>query len=176
MHEIDYTPESTIIFGGVLASDELTHRIKHKPIFYIVNTDPSNMPGQPWIVIYIRENVDYFDPLGRAPNRINEHHVSSISPHGYLRMISPVQSQTSRKCGQFCLYYSYYRARNFSMSCIVNSLTLDFSINDYIVQQFVDNYMKYIGMLELDSYVVYGFINLEYSMNNNNYISKQAVE
>ena len=132
---------SSSIFGGVLASDELPHRIKHKPVFYIVNTDPSNMPGQHWIVIYIGENVDYFDPLGRAPNRIIEHRLSSISPDGYLRMISPVQSQTSRKCGQFCLYYSYYRARNFSVSCIVNSLTLDFTINDYIVQQFVDNYM-----------------------------------
>ena len=66
-------PVSRSIFGGVLASDELPHRIKHKPVFYIVYTDPSNMPGQHWIVIYIRENVDYFDPLGRAPNRIIEH-------------------------------------------------------------------------------------------------------
>ena len=121
-------PVSRSIFGGVLASDELPHRIQHKP-------------GQHWIVIYIGENVDYFDPLGRAPNRIIEHRLSSISPDGYFRMISPVQSQTSHKCGQCCLYYSYYRARNFSMSCIVNSLTLVFTINDYIVQQFVDNYM-----------------------------------
>ena len=126
-------PVSSSIFGGVLASDELPHRI-HKPVLYTVNTDPSNTPGQHWLVIYIGENVDYFDPLGRAPNRINEHRLSSISPDGYLRMISPVQNQTSRKCGQFC-------ARNFSMSCIVNSLTLDFTINDYILQQFVDNYM-----------------------------------
>ena len=68
---------------------------------YIVNSDPSNMPGQHWIVIYIGENVDYFDPLERAPTRIIEHHLSSISSHGYLRMISPVQSQTSRKSGSF---------------------------------------------------------------------------
>ena len=48
-------PVSRSILGGVLASDELPHR-------YIVNTDPSNMPGQHWIVIYIGENVDYFNP------------------------------------------------------------------------------------------------------------------
>ena len=62
-------PVSSSIFGGVLASDELPYRIKHKPVFYIVNTDPSNMPMQHWIVIYIRENVDYFYPLGRAPQQ-----------------------------------------------------------------------------------------------------------
>ena len=39
-------PASSSIFGGFLASDELPHRIQHKPVFYIVNTDPSNMPGQ----------------------------------------------------------------------------------------------------------------------------------
>ena len=37
----------------------------------------------------------------------------------------------------------------------MNSLTLDFTINDYIVQKFVDKYMYYIGMLDLDLYVIY---------------------
>ena len=101
--KIIHDPVSSSIFGGVLASDELPNTIKHKPVFYIVNTNPSNMPGQHLIVTYIGENVDYFDPLGRAPNRIIEHHLSSISPHGYLRMISPVQSQISHKCGLLSL-------------------------------------------------------------------------
>ena len=41
------------------------------------------------------------------------------------------------------------------MSSIVNSLTLDLAINDYIVHQFVDNYMLEIRMLDLDLYVIY---------------------
>ena len=55
--KIIHDPVSSSIFGGVLASNDLPNTIKHKPVFYIVNTDPSNMPGQHWIVIYIGENV-----------------------------------------------------------------------------------------------------------------------
>ena len=128
-------------FGGVLAADELPHRIKQKPVFYIVNNDTSDKPGKHWIVIYNGEYVEYFDPLAESPNRVIEQFLSRASQNGYLRMTSPVQGQQSRKCGQFCLYYCYYRVRNYSMNCIVNSLTLDFAMNDYIVDQFVDNNM-----------------------------------
>ena len=132
-------PVSSSIFGGVLASDELPNKVKQKPVFYIVNTDPSYMPGQHWIVIYIGEDLEYFDPLGEAPNLITDDYLQRISPAGYLRNSSPVQGSNSHNCGQFCLYYSYYRARQISMACIVNSFTLDYAVNDYIVDQFVSN-------------------------------------
>ena len=133
-------PLASHVFGGVLAADELPHRIKQKPVFYIVNTDTSDKSGKHWIVIYNGKYTEYFDPLAESPNRIIEQYLSRISQNGYLR-ISPVQGQQSRNCGQFCLYYCYYRVRNFSMDCIVNSLTLDFAMNDYIVDQFVVNSM-----------------------------------
>jgi hypothetical protein len=134
----DYISSSN--FGGVLSSDELPDEIK-SPVFYIVNTDPSYMPGKHWIVIFVGEEVEYFDPLGEAPNSLMEHYLWRINPNGYLRNNKRVQGSRSNNCGQFCLYYSYYRVRNYTMQCILNSLTLDYAYNDYIVDQFVDNYL-----------------------------------
>ena len=134
-------PLASNAFGDVLAADELPDRIKQKPVFYIVNTDISDKTGKRWVVIYIGACVEYFDPLAKSPNAVIEHFLSRISPNGYLRMTSPVQGKQSRNCGQFCLYYCYYRVRNFPMQCIVNSLTLDLAVNDYIVDQFIQTYM-----------------------------------
>ena len=75
-------------------------------------------------------------------NSTIEHYLWSISPKGYLKITTALQGSTSSNCGQFCLYYSYFRARNFGMQCIVNSLTLDHAFNDYIVDHFVANYLN----------------------------------
>ena len=102
------------------------------------------MPGKHWVVIYIGEDrfVEYFDPLGEAPNSTIEHYLWSISPKGYLKITTALQGSTSSNCGQFCLYHLYFRARNFGMQWIVNSLTLDHAFNDYIVDRFVVNYLN----------------------------------
>ena len=132
------------IVGGVYASDAIPIHVKKRPLLHIVNTDPSYMPGKHWVVIYIGEDglVEHFDPLGEAPNSTIEHYLWSISPKGYLKITTALQGSTSSNCGQFCLYYSYFRARNFGMQCIVNSLTLDHAFNDYIVDHFVANYLN----------------------------------
>ena len=129
------------IVGGVYTSDALPIHAKKGPLLHIVNTDPSYMRGKHWLVIYIGEDgyVEYFDPLAEATNSTIEHYLWRISPEGYLKITTALQGSTSSHCGQFCLYYSYFRARNFGMQCIVNSLTLDHASNGYIVDHFVVN-------------------------------------
>ena len=58
------------IVGGVCASDAIPIHVKKRPLLYIVNTDPSYIPGEHWVVIYIGEDgsVEYFDPLPEVPS------------------------------------------------------------------------------------------------------------
>ena len=62
-------------FDGVFASD----RLPTKPRLFVCNTDPSDMPGEHWIAIYVDDNGhygEYFDSLGRPPNRLFEHYMN----------------------------------------------------------------------------------------------------
>ena len=52
-----------------------------------------------------------------------------------------VQGPSSDKYGHFCIYYSYFKSKGFTMSCILLSFTMDQAIIDYIVEDFVKNEM-----------------------------------
>ena len=58
-------PITNKYFDGVYSSDTLKE-IKEKPNLIICNTDPSNKPGEHWVLFFFSENsVDFFDSLGR---------------------------------------------------------------------------------------------------------------
>jgi len=62
-------------FYGVFACD----RLPTKPRLMVCNTDPSDMPGEHWIAIYVDDDGrygEYFDPLGRAPTRVFERYMN----------------------------------------------------------------------------------------------------
>ena len=47
-------------------SSDTLKEIKEKPNLIICNTDPSNKPGEHWVLFFFSENsVDFFDSLGR---------------------------------------------------------------------------------------------------------------
>ena len=58
-------PVNNKYFGGIFSIDTLQD-IKEKPTLIICNTDPSNKPGEHWILFFFYDNsVDIFDSLGR---------------------------------------------------------------------------------------------------------------
>ena len=58
-------PITNKYFDGIFSSDTLKE-ISEKPVLIICNTDPSNKPGEHWVIFFFRENsVDFFDSLGR---------------------------------------------------------------------------------------------------------------
>ena len=59
------SPITNKYFDGIFSSDTLKE-ITEKPFLIICNTDPSNKPGEHWVLFFFRENsVDFFDSLGR---------------------------------------------------------------------------------------------------------------
>ena len=124
---------------GVFASDELPSL--PSPSIFAVNLDPRHLPGSHWVVLYFgKDKAEYFDPLGEPPTPSLNRYLLQHSD-GYMWNNMAVQGPSSDKCGHFCIYYSYFKSKGFTMSCILRSFTMDYAINDYIVEQFVKNEM-----------------------------------
>ena len=58
-------PKTNFYFDGIFSIDTL-QEIKEKPDLIICNTDPSDQPGEHWVLFFFNENsVDFYDSLGR---------------------------------------------------------------------------------------------------------------
>ena len=58
-------PVTNQYFDGIYSADTLKE-IKEKPDLIICDTDPSNKPGECWVLFFFSDNsVDFFDSLGR---------------------------------------------------------------------------------------------------------------
>jgi hypothetical protein len=124
-------------FLGVFAIDNLPVTLPaRRPIMLVCNTDPARQPGKHWIVLYIDAHGEYFDSFGRAPNStfktfLNEHCLQWNFNDKQL------QSATSRFCGQYCVFYCFYRHLKIDAAVIIASLTTDTGLNDWMVHTFV---------------------------------------
>lgn len=131
---------STLGHSGVLAADELS--LIKRPGAYIVNTDPSHMPGQHWIAIYVPDQgpLEIFDPLGFHPNH-----------YTFLKMylkgkkikynVKRWQQAGTSTCGQFCIFYLYHKCRGWTLSHILDYYwNSDLNQNERLVVRFVGHY------------------------------------
>ena len=123
-------------YGGVLASDQLPIFVRNKPKIFIVNTDESFKPGLHWTVIYIDEKVpEYFDPLGDQPIEVFQDFLI-LNGLKYKINTKKVQSSLSSLCEMYCLFYAYFRCRDYSMNQILNVFRDNLLINDIIASYF----------------------------------------
>ena len=81
--KIDYKTKK--VFKKVCAFDQL-----EKPVFpsaYVINSDPSNEPGEHWIAVYFDKNGqgEYFDSYGLAPAFVGlESYMDTYSLSGWI--------------------------------------------------------------------------------------------
>jgi hypothetical protein len=126
-------------FEGVYASDELP-RTTPTEALYVVNTDPSDRPGEHWMVVYFDEKrrADYFDSFGLAPSiedvKAFLDRNSVVCKYNRKR----VQNPFSDACGHHCIFFAVHRCVGFDMNAIVNMYTEDDDFNDDIVKMFVN--------------------------------------
>ena len=126
--------------GNVCAADELPMTITYRPRTYIVNTDERYQPGSHWVVFYFprRGPTEFFDSNGYPPEHYHKRFKKVLLKNGryYIYNKHKVQAPGTMTCGQFCLFYSYYRCRGYTIKDIVNLLK-DPIMNDRIVTRFV---------------------------------------
>ena len=128
-------------FIGCFADDQLDQlKITSFPCFLITNLDSSNQPGTHWIGLGIfKEKIEIFDPLGfdifnwpKVPcGLMNFLHRLSVTRN--VEICPRIQSDSSRLCGIFSIFYILKRATA-TMKEIYSSFNLtDFEANDCIL-------------------------------------------
>lgn len=100
-------------FQGIYSADNLPSHV-NPPAFYVLNTDPHNLPGMHWKVIFI--DADYtgevFDSLAIPPcNSI----IRFMNKHSRIwqQNRQSFQHPLSSRCGVYVIYYVTQRI-NFS--------------------------------------------------------------
>lgn len=121
------------LFLGTLAYDELPY--KQKEGFYIVNTGHSSTSGIHWIVVLKRDGlIEYFDSLGNSPEfytkKIEEYLFRNCD--SYKMNLKRIQGN-SNFCGNYCIFFSFLRCKNYSMSNILDLFSDNLELNDVLV-------------------------------------------
>jgi hypothetical protein len=141
-------PFTRKLFDGFWFPD-IPADISKIPALIILNTDKSTGPGEHWCAAFISESkhCEYFDPLGAPPNNkiLGYSFLSHLSKHSKTIEYNtiPVQNITAQTCGPHCIYFSYFKARGFSLNAILTRFySSDTQLNDKLVTQFVLNLDK----------------------------------
>ena len=102
---------------------------------FVVNTKPHGSPGEHWVAIYKENNKkEYFDSYGFPP-LVTE--IKTFIGKNYRYNKATLQNFDTVVCGEYCIYFLYYRCRGYSMRDIVKFLFDEPSRNDEIVDDFV---------------------------------------
>ncbi len=132
-------------FKGVYASDNLpapTDLQKACPCFIITNTDPTGEPGQHWNSIFVDDYnaVTYFCSLGTEPKKPIYELLTSIGKVSICA--GEWQTANGDLCGEYSLFFSDLKCRNFNNSDIENLLdTENLHFNDCLINQYVYGHM-----------------------------------
>ena len=119
-------------FLGVFARDEIPKPQQYTSCL-IANTDEADQPGMHWVaIIYLaKKKTEFFDSFAFAPITYNVN-LPNAKSSAYR-----IQSTTSTVCGQFCLFYLYYRSLGHSMFKIYTMFSPNYIANDTLVRTFV---------------------------------------
>lgn len=102
-------------FKGVFACDKLPKsKIKKKPACFIINTDPSSLPGTHWVALYFPKSgkTNYFDSFGAKPNIKPIINFINNNSRSYVYNTNQLQNVFSTVCGNYCCEYLLHRCQN----------------------------------------------------------------
>ena len=123
-------------FLGVFAADELPRQMPVGSLA-IVNCCERTRPGKHWIAIYQESanRLEMFDSYGLPPSAYNLENKLPADVIVYNKR--QLQSVFSNVCGQYCLYYCYFKARGYAINDILAIFSNDVASNDYNVTYYV---------------------------------------
>src|ERR1700733_2901326 len=108
------------IFVGVFAADQIPE--KQYPGAYVVNTDPSNQPGQHWVAFFCTESgeLEAFDSFGNNPATYSKYIKEWMGTDYLVLSQSVLQSDDSTLCGNYCLYFILLRCHGFTYEDVLS--------------------------------------------------------
>ena len=84
---------------------------------------------------------EYFDSLGRPPNRLFEHYMNAHCRE-WTYNCKQLQSITSTFCGHYCVCFCILRSSGIDMRRFVRCFTRDTGLNDVIVHELICSLMN----------------------------------
>lgn len=144
-------PHVAPYFEGVFAADTLPRGSRHRPSFYVVNSDPIRKPGQHWLALSIGCNGvgEYFDSYGLPP--FVKEHKQFLNRHckSWTWNTTELQAIDSTVCGQYCVMYLLFKAHGYTVHDFVKiNFTRDCNKNDDIVNRMFERYMKDVKLCD----------------------------
>lgn len=135
---LTHNPVTNIYFDGIFSIDTLKN-IHETPELIICNTDPSDKPGEHWVLFFFHQNsVDFFDSLGRDITYYGSLFLDFVKNFAddckqSLRRTQPLNSDL---CGHYCLYYAYAKCHGNSMEKIIDSMISPKYVIDVVKKNF----------------------------------------
>src|SRR6267154_1623485 len=126
------------IYRGIFACDELPAvKWTSRPSVIVGNTDPASRPGQHWICMYFDEegHGEFFDSFGMRPKLAFERYMNNFCTTWIFNR-KQMQSLISRFCGHYCIWYCMMKNRKVTLNELVNVMTKDTGLNDFLVHRF----------------------------------------
>ena len=125
-------------FRGIYPNDALPKTSQLKPpLFLIVNTDPHNLPGRHWKVIYIGEQYhgEVFDSLALP---LSNHVIQFMNQHTvkWKTNRQMFQHPQSTQCGVYVLYYVTQRLNHVSLHSLCQTLSSNLTQNEKSMSRF----------------------------------------
>ena len=111
------------IGAKVLACDQLpTYIDRSRRAAFVINTDPSDMPGSHWVGLYYDAayRFEYFDSFGLQP--VHAQIVSFIRRNSNRPLLfnsRHLQDTVSAVCGLYCIYFLLVKCRGGSMQRVL---------------------------------------------------------
>ena len=129
-------------FKGVFPSDRLPYRAD-LPLHIIVNTDPSNKPGQHWVCVSIDKlgRGYYFDSFGLPPmvNEI-EKFLNQRAVKGWKFNKLKIQNALSSTCGNYCVLYIIFKCVGISQTTFLKQFVRNSKQNDIKMLKLFKNF------------------------------------
>ena len=150
--EMEVLLEKAVGEGGfhfdIISENEARGKIKLniKPMFLIVNTEPSWLPGEHWLVFYFPKGdiPEFFYSFGHDPSYYSSHFTDFLCENSEQKNFwinsEQLQSFGSNICGLYCILFVLSKMWNISFENFIENFTKNKQQNDCICVKTVEDY------------------------------------
>ena len=134
----------SMIARKIYSPDTLPQYISFFPCAYIVNTDPSNLPGEHWIVFWLEDAVtsEYFDSFENLPETYSSSFAGFLERNTETCTYNNIQFQKRDRttCGYYVLFYLLMKCERKSILDICNILDSLKSPDDFVYSYILNRF------------------------------------
>ena len=123
--------------------NELPRGNVDKPQLFIINSDESWLPGRHWVCVYIGEECEFFDSIGKGPsyyrNYLEDFLIANSENCTYSYNTKRLQAHGTDTCGKYCIFFCVLKSMGYSFKDILDSFGPDLIENDEFIERYYES-------------------------------------